>query len=246
VPVLVPPAERPAKGPGISGGGIAGVGAGLGVLAGTAIQVALLVAGHYRSLSNDPWLLIGLELPLWAGFGGAAYLASRRNGSGSLRRDYGLWLPSRSDTGLGLLGSLVARSLSFLLLLLAWLASRGSHGHAGGSILGVPLTSASSWVVVVLLTVVGAPIFEELFFRGLIQGAFSRRIGPVAALFVTAVIFSVSHVPSEGILAPSLLFPAAVVLGYLKMKTNRLGAGMVAHAAFNGIGLLLMLTPIAR
>lgn len=244
-PAPQPVRERPAKGPGISGGGIAGIGAGAGVVAGLVIQIVLVVTGDYRSITNDPWVLLALELPLWAGFGGAAYVASRRNGTSSLQRDFGLGLPTRHDVGLGLVGGLVGRSLSLLALLLTWLSSRGTGGN-GTNILGIHLTSFSAWVVVVVLTVVGAPIFEELFFRGLIQGAFSRRIGPVPALFVTAVIFTLSHVPSEGILAPPVLFPAALVLGYLKLKTNRLSAGMVAHATFNAIGLLFLLLPFAR
>ena len=53
------------------------------------------------------------------------------------------------------------------------------------------------------------------------------------ALFITALIFSFSHVINEGPFAPVALFPMAVVLGYLRLRTGRLAAGMVAHGVFN-------------
>jgi membrane protease YdiL (CAAX protease family) len=111
-------------------------------------------------------------------------------------------------------------------------------------VLGITPRGLSGWIVLIVLTVVGAPVVEEIFFRGLIQGAFNRRCGTGASLFITAVIFSLAHVPGEGPFAPFLLFPMAVVLGYLRMKTGRLAAGMLAHAEFNAIGLLIVITPI--
>ena len=54
----------------------------------------------------------------------------------------------------------------------------------------------------ITLAVVGAPVVEELFFRGLLQGAFTRRIGAIPALFTTAIIFSFAHILNEGLFAP--------------------------------------------
>jgi hypothetical protein len=101
-------------------------------------------------------------------------------------------------------------------------------------------------VLLILLAVVGAPLVEELFFRGLLQGAFTRRIRAIPALFVTAIIFSFAHVLNEGLLALVALFPMAVVLGYLRYRTGRLAAGMAAHALFNASLFLLFLVPAFR
>lgn len=101
-------------------------------------------------------------------------------------------------------------------------------------------------MVVITLAVIGAPLVEELFFRGLLQGAFTRRVGAVPALFITAIIFSFAHVLNEGPLAPIALFPLALVLGYLRYRTGRLAAGMVAHALFNASLFLLFLVPAFR
>jgi membrane protease YdiL (CAAX protease family) len=43
-----------------------------------------------------------------------------------------------------------------------------------------------------------------------------------------------------------VLFPIALLLGYLRHKTGRLAAGMVAHATFNASVLLLFLVPALR
>jgi len=101
-------------------------------------------------------------------------------------------------------------------------------------------------VMVIILAVVGAPVVEELFFRGLLQGAFTRRVGAIPAIFITALMFSFAHIFNEGPLAPIILFPAALLLGYLRHRTGRLAAGMVAHATFNATMFLLLLVPAFR
>lgn len=117
---------------------------------------------------------------------------------------------------------------------------------ASPTVLGVSPSGTAGWLLLIALAVIGAPLIEELFFRGLVQDAFTRRIGAVPALFVTAIIFSFAHILNEGLLAPLALFPMAVVLGYLRYRTNRLAAGMVAHALFNASVFLLFLVPAFR
>ena len=87
---------------------------------------------------------------------------------------------------------------------------------------------------------------EELFFRGLIQGAFTRRVGAVSAIFVTAVIFSFAHILNEGALAPLIFFPAALDARVPATTTRRLAPGMVAHSTFNAIAFVLLVVPAFR
>ena len=133
-----------------------------------------------------------------------------------------------------------------LLVIIAAHQSLSSPSSSSVKIVGVTPVSVSGWIVVAFVTVVGAPIIEELFFRGLIQGAFTRRTGPVPAIFITALIFAVIHVTDEGVFAPIILFPLAVMLGYLKHRTGRLAAGMVAHATFNATLFAVFLIPAFR
>ena len=233
------------KGPGIRGGGIAGIGAALGTVASFVVAIVEVLEHHG---ATSPWFALISEIPLWAGFLGAAYLASKRNGTGSPSLDFGLSWPRVSDVGLATLGALAGRVIPVIYLVLVAIDLHLAHTARGlaPTVLGVTPQGLAGWIVIVLLTVVGAPIIEEIFFRGLIQGVFNRRCGTVASLFITAIIFSFAHALGEGPFAPFILFPMALVLGYLRLKTGRLAAGMVAHAEFNAIGLAIVLVPWFR
>jgi membrane protease YdiL (CAAX protease family) len=247
IPPRVPRPFVP-KGPGIKGGGVAAIGAGVGLAGSIAVAVAYAIGDPGGFSVDDPWYLLASQLALWAGFLGAVVVASRKNGTRNLRADYGLSWPGPKDFGLGLVGAVVGRILPLLVLITIVLAGKGfgSPSAAAPKILGDVPSGTAGWVILVALTVVGAPFVEELFFRGLLQGAFTRRVGAVPALFTTALIFSFAHVLNEGLFAPFVLFPMAVVLGYLRLRTGRLAAGMVAHALFNASVFLLFLIPAFR
>ena len=243
--VSAPPPVEP-KGPGIQGGGIAAIGALVGIALSTFIGVGLAIFDN-MSL-NDPWLLLGSQLGLWVGFVGAVIVASRQNGTGSLAADYGLSWPSTADLGLGVLGGTIGRLIPTALALLVALAGgmSSSATRRAPTILGTQPRGDFGWSVVVVLAVVGAPLVEELLFRGLVQGAFSRRVGAVPAIYITAIIFSFAHIFNEGPAAPLLILPGGLILGYLRHRTGRLAAGMIAHATFNATVFLLLLVPVFR
>jgi membrane protease YdiL (CAAX protease family) len=112
---------------------------------------------------------------------------------------------------------------------------------AHGDTLGIVLLFA--------ITVIGAPIVEELFFRGFVQraavAAFRRgipadpsadaeraawRTATALGLFVTALFFGVIHFQLQQ--APALV-AFGLVLGVMAYRTGRLGPGIVTHMAFN-------------
>jgi hypothetical protein len=188
------------------------------------------------------------QIALWVGLVGAAVIASRTNGTRSLAADFGLSWPRIKDLGSGFLGGISGRILPLIILVLAVAAGTGfsTQNAASPTVLGTTPSGTTGWAIVIVLAVVGAPVVEELFFRGLLQGAFSRRVGAVPAIFITALIFSFAHIFDEGPVAPVVLFPAALVLGYLRYRTGRLAAGMVAHATFNATMFLLLLVPAFR
>jgi membrane protease YdiL (CAAX protease family) len=245
---MVPPAPFVPKGPGIMGGGIAAVGAGVGVGGTIAVAVAFLAASSGHLSASDPWYLLASQLALWTGFIGAAIVASRRHGTRHLTTDYGLSLPRLSDLWTGVAGGIIGRVLPTLLVVLVVLAQGGfgTTDATAPKVLGTTPTGTTDWVVVILLAVVGAPLIEELFFRGLVQGALTRRVGAIPAIFITALIFSVAHVTNEGVFAPIVLFPTALILGFLRHRSGRLAPGMIAHATFNASLFLLFLVPAFR
>jgi len=93
------------------------------------------------------------------------------------------------------------------------------------------------FIVLFVVVVVGAPLVEELVYRGFIQGGLQSRIGSTWALIITAAWFTVVHL--EPIEFPGL-FAFALVLGFCYRRTQRVGLSMVTHLAFNATGLLLV------
>lgn len=240
--------DQDLTGPATSGGGIAAVSAGLGFAASALVVVIYMVSTSRPWNLNMPWLIASSEVLLWMGFVGAVVVASHRHGTSSLARDFGFGLPTVKDIRIGLLGGVVGGVVPIALGILAIWAQSGfkSSRGAGPNIAGITPEGTAGWIVVILLVAVGAPIVEELFFRGLVQGAFMRRIGSTPAIFVTALIFCGLHSFNEGPIAPIVLFAPALVLGYLRLKTGRLAPGMVAHATFNALTLCLLLIPTLR
>ena len=91
-------------------------------------------------------------------------------------------------------------------------------------------------VLLVLMVCVGAPIVEELVYRGLLQGSFAARFDHILALVAAAAWFAAIHFrPIE---FPGL-FVFGLVAGTCLVVTRRLGMSITTHIAFNVTGLLL-------
>jgi membrane protease YdiL (CAAX protease family) len=106
----------------------------------------------------------------------------------------------------------------------------------------VDSASGAGIVALVLVVCVGAPIAEEVFFRGLLLRATERRFGTGIALVVSTVVFGLGHL--QGIQLPALLLFGAVA-GVLTVRTGRLGPAILCHMGFNTwtIIQLLVLDP---
>jgi uncharacterized protein len=97
---------------------------------------------------------------------------------------------------------------------------------------------ASGWTIVllVLVVVIGAPLVEELVYRGLLQRSMSSALGVVPGLAVISIWFALMHpTPVEwpGLAVAGALFGAGLAL------TGRIGPSILTHAAFNATGLIL-------
>ena len=94
------------------------------------------------------------------------------------------------------------------------------------------------WLILLIaVVVVGAPLVEELVYRGFIQNTLRSRYADALALTITAAWFTVIHLrPVE---FPGL-FAFALILGVTFHATRRLGMPIMAHMAFNATGLALV------
>ena len=89
----------------------------------------------------------------------------------------------------------------------------------------------------VLMTVIAAPLPEEVFFRGLLQGALRDQFGPVRAVAVSSLAFAVVHF--QVVQFPALLV-IGIVHGLLMLATRRIGAALWSHTAFNAVTVIAL------
>lgn len=98
-----------------------------------------------------------------------------------------------------------------------------------------------AFIIIFIAAVVMAPIAEELFFRGLCLRAIEKRFGTAAGVLGSTFLFTLPHFTNPSLAGTTVLFAVistvGLVLGILTVKTGRLGAAVIAHAAFNGIGV---------
>jgi membrane protease YdiL (CAAX protease family) len=96
-------------------------------------------------------------------------------------------------------------------------------------------TASDFWLVAMLAGAI-APLTEEIFFRGFLQGALAQLFrSRWVAIIGTAAIFSVFHMTLENI--PALFF-LGVVLGYAYEKSGSLYRPMAIHLVFNALSIL--------
>jgi len=76
-----------------------------------------------------------------------------------------------------------------------------------------------------------AGICEETGFRGYMQLPLEKKYGPVAAIIITSIVFTLIHL-SHSWAAPILphIFFASVLLGILAYKTGSLIPGIIGHS----------------
>ena len=208
----------------------------LGSLAGLVVFVALggLDPGE---ASSDLTLgsLALLQVPLWAGLLGTPLLARSR---GLNWREQLAWRMRPVDVplgiGVGLLLQLVVLPLLYIPILEVFddLDVEGPARELVG-MAEAPLEAAA----LVLMTVVAAPLTEEVFFRGLLQGALRDRFGPVRAVAVSSLAFAVVHF--QVVQFPALL-AIGIVHGVLVLRTGRIGAALWSHTAFNLVTVVVL------
>jgi hypothetical protein len=220
-------------------------------IGGLVILVVSIVGGRFliEALVRFEWPIAAyVALLAVVGYGPSVAwcrYSSRRWGTGSMRRDFGIswrWI----DAGwapliwLGALGCQVVVALVVL-------ATR------------IPITSNTEgvkeldadrgYVIALLVTAVcAAPIVEELVFRGLVLRGLLSRYAAVPTIASQAVLFGVAHVDpvrGAGNIGLSLVLSGVgAAFGAAAFWLRRIGPTMIAHAIFNGVVLTIVLTGV--
>ncbi len=93
--------------------------------------------------------------------------------------------------------------------------------------------------LLILLVVIGAPIVEELFFRGFMMGALERTTRSRAwGLWISALFFGAVHF--QPLQTPALVL-FGLVAGWLAQRYQRLGPSIFAHMGFNAVTIAILL-----
>jgi len=99
------------------------------------------------------------------------------------------------------------------------------------------------WWLVVVSVVVGAPIVEEIIWRGGVQSALRRipGLGGWGAIFGAAALFTLMHLGDAAPHTLPTIFALAVAIGVVFERTGRLGAAICMHAGFNALNVAIAL-----
>jgi membrane protease YdiL (CAAX protease family) len=235
----VPPEDAPVR----WGMGDATLGTVLTLVVPTVVAVLVVVVTGRHDLDDIPlWGTALLQVPLWAGLLGSPLWASMVKGSRSLARDFGLRM-RLSDVPLGLAAGFVGQIVLLLVLSLAYHLLGIDVDKVGET--AKDLTAGAKdpvgVILLVVIVVVAAPIFEELFYRGLWLRAIERRFGTVAAVIGSSVLFGLVHFQPYDL--PALIGFGALA-AVLTVRTGRLGPAIWAHVAFNLTAVVGLLAQI--
>jgi uncharacterized protein len=137
----------------------------------------------------------------------------------------------------------IAVGLIILVLLLASALEPILHG---GRDQGLSPTTwepehAGAFALNALIVSTLVPFTEELFFRGLGVRAL-RFVGGLSAVVITGIVFGLSH-GILGALPPLVLF--GIALGWVRLRSDSVWPGVIAHGFYNAVGVLVIYLQLA-
>ena len=181
--------------------------------------------------------LVALQVPLWLGLLGTPLLARRY---GLRWREQIGWRMRVIDVPVGAAIGLALQLVVVPLLYWPILRIFGDLDVEGPArelteLAGTPVEAG----LLIVMTVLLAPLTEEVFFRGLLQGALRDRIGAVWAVAIASVVFGITHF--QLVQFPALVL-VGVVNGLLVLRTGRLGPALWSHASFNAVTVAVLLS----
>lgn len=208
------------------------------VLAVLGSSVAFSAAGWTKSSQVPLWAAAVLQVPLWGGYLGAVFIAGKK-GRG-MAADFGLSMRG-IDVPVGLVIGAVVQLVVVPLLYVPILRLSGTDSNdlsAPARALADKATGPVGWLLLVLIVVVGAPVVEELFFRGLFLRSLQKcGLPDWAAIVISAAVFGAVHFQLLQFVG---LFAIGLVLAAMAVRTGRLGLSIFTHMGFNATSVALL------
>jgi membrane protease YdiL (CAAX protease family) len=202
-------------------------------------SIAAAAAGWEDQRDIPMWAVALLQIPLWIGLLGAPLWAAWAKGNGAVV-DFGARVRPVVDAPLGIVVGFACQYL--MVPIVSWpvlqLLGKESDDLEKPARDLADKAHGPGVLLLVLVVVIGAPLVEELFFRGLALQAIARRFGPAAGVIGSAVLFGLVHF--AGLQLPALIV-FGLVAALLVRATGRLGPSVLAHMGFNLAAVIQLL-----
>jgi membrane protease YdiL (CAAX protease family) len=202
---------------------------------GSIVVSALLGAPKHPTLTQQ----FLLNVPLWLALAIVPVWATRVKGDGPVV-DLGLRFHP-VDLAIGLAAGTLLQLVLVPLVYAPLHSVYSRHDIEKASRDLVDKAHGAGWLLLVVMTVVLAPVIEELFYRGLVMRAMERdlrerkvRGASAIAVVVTGVVFAAMHFQVASLLGLAVF---GIVVGALVMWTGRLGTSICTHMVFNAWAL---------
>jgi membrane protease YdiL (CAAX protease family) len=200
-----------------------------------AVQITHFHGGmtQLAQTASPPWWASALGLlGLWTGFGSDIYYA---HFYGNLKPLADQWKPRASDIVYVALGVVCQWLIDLIYRPFHFKQLNRPTNHLFGAAHGPTL------VLLIVMTLLIAPLMEEWLFRGVIFRSISEggspgsRTGVVLGVVVSAVLFGLAHGEPLQFAGLALL---GIVLALLVVRTKRLLPSVITHVSFNGIAII--------
>ncbi len=209
-------------------------------VAATFIGVLVYAAFGYAADDDVPlWLMALTYPPLWLGFVGIPIWAAATKGNG-WRRDFRAWVQWK-DVPIGLAIGVAAQLIVVPLISLPILQLTGKTADdlsGPARDLADKAIGPAGALLFALIVGIGAPLAEELFFRGLVLRSFERRFSTWPAVACSSLWFGVTHFQP---LQAAALIAVGAIFAVLVERTGRLGPAVFAHMGFNLTTVVVLL-----
>jgi membrane protease YdiL (CAAX protease family) len=201
--------------------------------------IVLAILGGGESASDTPFGVLAIALLAgWSAYLAGMWVASDKAGSGHPVDDYGIAFAPIDALGLGIgvLSQLVLVKVVYLPLEQIWPETFTDDRLQENAKELIDRAGGAATVLLFVIVAFGAPVVEELFYRGLLQRALAARFNDGLVVVGVAFVFALVHF--RAVEYPGL-FAFGLVLGVTAIRTDRLGMPILTHIGFNVTGLLL-------
>ncbi|MDR3535688.1 MAG: CPBP family intramembrane metalloprotease [Acetobacteraceae bacterium] len=197
----------------------------------TGLAMTFSGAGGGRAPIDDRSFLMGSTASLQLVLLWASWRRARIVGGGSRCAGLG-WIAVRRRWLVVVLAVALVLNVVGLLVLLRYVGAE-LRGSTGVLLHRFTEMNASTQAALVFLLVCGAPVTEELFFRGWLWTSLRRYWGPVPVMVCTSLLWLCAHL-LDGPARPIFLIPGAIALSLARHYCGSVRASIVLHV-FNNL-----------